>query len=87
MGQWSEESRKNKSRAQMRTYRRGGLIGVMYELVRESPMTQHDIAERAGINHSTLSGWHDRDPRLGGFEAVLNTLGYRLEIVRNEEAN
>lgn len=85
MGQWSEESRKNKSRAQMRTYRRGGLIGVMYELVRESPMTQYEIAQAAGINESTLSGWHTRDPRLNLFEAVLNTLGYRLEIVRDDD--
>jgi len=44
------------------------------------------IARRAGIATVTMSNWFagKTDPRLSLFEASLNAVGYRLEIVPME---
>lgn len=63
------------------------LVKKMYELVKADPRTQSELAQDVGINNSTLSGWTHREPRLLTFEATLNAMGYKLEIVPiNKEA-
>lgn len=61
------------------------LVQKLYDLVKADPRTQGEIAQDVGINNSTLCGWTRREPRLLTFEATLNTMGYRLEIVPIEK--
>lgn len=61
------------------------LVQKMYDLIKADPRIQSDIAEEVGLNKSTISGWTRREPRLLSFEAMLNSMGYRLEIVPIEK--
>ena len=61
------------------------LVAMLQELVPRGGMKK--VADRAGIVDITMRNWfyHGTDPRLSLFEATLNAVGYRLEIVPMEE--
>jgi transcriptional regulator with XRE-family HTH domain len=45
-----------------------------------------DVAEGSGVSPATISDWrYTRSPSLNTFEAVLNNMGYRLKIVRQDD--
>ena len=57
------------------------LVRYMKHLI---PRREHAaVAAKAGISERTMHTWFSKgtDPRLSLFEAVLNTMGYRLVIV------
>lgn len=70
------------------------LIKELQDLVAESERSRAGIERKAGVAHDTLLRWFNGHPKSGCtgtrgpsihmFEAVLNTLGYRLAIVRAE---
>ncbi len=56
----------------------------MFELIRKSPYTVHELAEKAGVDYSNLSDWGRVSiPRLDSFEATVNALGYKLVIQKS----
>ena len=60
------------------------LVSLLEELI--LPKHINSTAALVGIAPVTLHNWfrHGRDPRLSLFEATLNAVGYRLEIVPME---
>ena len=61
------------------------LIKILEELVPRNKIIC--TAERAGISYITIRNWFYKgtDPQLSLFEASLNAVGYRLEIVPQKE--
>jgi len=63
------------------------LVKKMVEIKATSGMTWLEIVKKSGVLRTTMSRWRNpgRDPYLGAFIAVLNTLGYDLAIVPLEK--
>lgn len=63
------------------------IVRWIWQQINDQRASQEDVAERAGINSSTLRKWRDgvRSPRVVELEAVVNVLGYRLKIVMQED--
>ena len=57
------------------------LVKILEELVPRYKIK--DTASRVGISHITMRNWFYKgtDPRLSLFQASLNAVGYRLEII------
>lgn len=64
----------------------GPLVRKLYDLYRESGRSLLDVAGRTGVKDETIRLWFRsaKDPRLSYFEAALNALGHRIEIVPME---
>lgn len=62
------------------------LIKQFFILANQSGRTGMSIQEEAGVSNQTMSSWFIRRqvPRVDNFEACLNALGYKLEIVKIE---
>lgn len=64
------------------------LVRRMFDLMRETETTQTDIAEEAGVSINWFSHIRVRSmPRVDTLDAVLNVMGYRLDVVRIEDAS
>lgn len=63
------------------------IVRWIWEQINSQRASQEDVAERAGVNSSTLRKWRDgvRSPRVVELEAVVNVLGYKLKVVLQEE--
>lgn len=60
------------------------LIRRFFRLVNKERATFLEIAARVGCHRDTFKDWRSRStPNLATFEAALNALGYRLEIVKD----
>lgn len=56
------------------------------ELARDDPRNQADLCARAGVSRKTMFAWRSRGAAtLGGLEAMLGAMGYRLEVVPIED--
>lgn len=62
------------------------LVMTLYQLVRKDPRSANVIGYDAGYSKNIMSHWwRGGKPSIFDFENVLNTLGYRLEIVPNSK--
>ena len=62
-------------------------IGGKIRLIRkEKGWTQRELAERSGLSYASVCRWEkeQNEPPYFCAECLLNALGYRLEIVRDE---
>ncbi len=63
------------------------LIRRFFRLVNKERATFLEIAKRAGCHRDTFKDWRSRSvPNLPTFEAALNAMGYRLDIVKNNDS-
>ena len=60
-------------------------LRLVIEEQKRKGVSLQDIAENAGIHHSTIAKWlrGATSPRLHDLEAVFNACGYSLSIVVN----
>jgi len=66
------------------------LVGRLVSIMNWSRCGWRDLSERSGMHYKTLEGWRrphktgarPSQPKLDDFEAALNSLGFRLAIVR-----
>ncbi len=63
------------------------LIRRMMQIVKEQQAALIDISKRSGISYATIRSWPSqrRVPNILNFEAVINSLGYEIKIVRRKE--
>lgn len=68
------------------------LVRRLFELMNEQQCGVLDLADRSGITQSAIRHWRassqekrSKTPGIGPFDAVINALGYRLEIVPSED--
>lgn len=67
--------------------RKGRLYRQFIDLLRASDMTLSEISRQSGVTIECLREWGLRtDARIGNFEAALRSLGYRLEIVVDNDS-
>lgn len=58
------------------------LVRRFFNLLNRHMTTMQEVAQRTSINPCTISGWRFKaNPSLANFEAALNAIGYRLQIV------
>lgn len=64
------------------------LVRSLFELLDADGRSAGSVAEVSGNHPVTLSNWRRgaRSPNMIEFENVAQALGYRLELVKNEEA-
>ncbi len=61
------------------------LVAQLLEHCYASPLTQEELAARSGVPSRVFINWfNNAAPQLSTFEALLNTLGYKLIIVKDE---
>lgn len=62
------------------------LVKQMRDIRKASPLTDMQIEAKSGIAASTLRHWWTgkRNPKLYNFEAIMNTLGYDLVLVKRK---
>ena len=62
------------------------LVRRLRELHTESGLTNDQLNKKAGLSDKIFYTWYrgESDPKLSNFKAVLNALGYDLQIVRTE---
>ena len=59
------------------------LVKQTFELARESKLSQRQISSEAGLVVRLFYHWSHRSvPIITNLEAVLNVLGYKLQIVK-----
>ena len=59
------------------------LVKQTFDLARESELSQRQISSEAGLVVSLFYHWSRRSvPIITNLEAVLNVLGYELQIVK-----
>jgi hypothetical protein len=57
------------------------LVKRLFEIILEREIYVADLAEKAGVNETTLHNWTRlQNPSLANFEAALNATGYELCI-------
>ena len=57
------------------------LVRQLFEILNSKKLMVADIAEKSGVNKDTISGWrYNRAPTLTNYTAVINSLGYDLEL-------
>ena len=62
------------------------LVRELYTMMNRDFLMIKDVAEGSGVSPATISDWrYTRSPSLNTFEAVLNNMGYKLKIVRQED--
>ena len=62
-------------------------IGEKIRLIRkEKGWTQRELAKRSGVSYASVCRWEkgQTEPLYFCVECLLNALGYRLEIVKDE---
>lgn len=60
-------------------------VVALYRAINETPLTVGEIAYRAGLNENTIWTWLGRKPpvpNIANLRAVLNALGYEIQVVR-----
>lgn len=61
------------------------LLKKTFSLIDDGGFNVTDIELAAGLGYRTMSRWMNQNgARLDSVEAVLNVMGYRLEIVKHE---
>lgn len=61
------------------------LIAQLETILSQSPLTLTEVAQRAGYDRITIQRWFNHhSPTLDNFEAVVNTLGYKLELKKDD---
>jgi transcriptional regulator with XRE-family HTH domain len=66
---------------------RADLIRELYEILNKHKLLVADAADGSGVSPVAVSDWrYRRSPTLQSFEAVLNNIGYSLQIVRDDDA-
>jgi hypothetical protein len=64
------------------------LVRRMFVLINQENCTLEELAARSGVDSQTMNSWRSRkSPQLVTFEAVLNALGRKLQIVDQELAD
>lgn len=53
---------------------------ILRALHNESGITQSEVAGKLGITHQAYSGYMDREVGLDTFMAIVDALGYHIEI-------
>lgn len=68
---------------------RSKFMRQLVEIMRQTQTRQYILTKQSGFSHNLLYRWRQRGyiPGVDNFEAVLNALGYRLEIVPLESDN
>lgn len=62
------------------------LVRELYTMMNRDRLMIKDVAEGSGVSPATVSDWrYTRSPSLSTFEAVLNNMGYKLKIVRQDD--
>ena len=63
------------------------IVQILHEIRRERRLSYQRLANASHVFVTTLSNWeHGKNsPSLSHLEAVLDTLGYELEVVRKEQ--
>ena len=62
------------------------LVRELYTMMNRDFLMIKDVADGSGVSPATISDWrYTRSPSLNTFEAVLNNMGYKLKIVRQED--
>jgi transcriptional regulator with XRE-family HTH domain len=58
------------------------LVRWMWREINEQHASQEDIARRSGVSSSAMRKWRagDRSPRMFDFDAIAQTLGYKLTV-------
>lgn len=61
------------------------LVRQLFELMNDQKIMIADVAEPSGISRNTISEWrYRRAPSVVSLEAVLNSFGYQLKIVKKD---
>ena len=61
------------------------LVRQVFQLINEQRASLTDVSEKAGVRRCTLSDWrYRRNPNLLSLQAVVQALGYRLTITKDE---
>ena len=64
------------------------IVQFVLEEIKRQKIPHKEIAWRSGVNFKAFYRWkYLGNPTLPNIIAVLNALGYKLEIVKNEENN
>ena len=62
------------------------LVRELFNIMNEHKLMITDVAADSGVSNRTISDWrYTRSPSLSAFEAVLNNMGYDLQIVPQQE--
>lgn len=62
-------------------------VQTLFKIARDENFTQQELAKKTGVVESTLKNWRIRNqPRVTDVEALLNALGYELQVVKIQEA-
>lgn len=61
------------------------LVRRFFEAMNEERALRREVSERSGLSPCAITDWRRKVPRIDNFDAALNTLGLRLEIVEIEE--
>ena len=61
------------------------LVKELFKVMNTHKLTLKDVASKSGVEARTISHWrYNRSPTLLNFEATLNSIGYKLKIVRQQ---
>ena len=61
------------------------LVKELIKIMNTHKLTLKDVASKSGVEARTISHWrYNRSPSLLNFEAALNSIGYKLKIVRQQ---
>jgi hypothetical protein len=64
------------------------IVSKFFDLLYRSEMSKCGVSVRAGLGINVVDDWSRRTvPNIINFEAALNVLGYRLDIVPLNPAN
>lgn len=61
------------------------IVNFVFDEIQKQSLKQIGVCKKAGIHRSSMSRWKTKSqPKLHDLEAVLETLGFRLEVVEND---
>jgi len=58
------------------------IVDEFFVLAAKQGHSIREVADKAGLAHTTLYRWRTREPGLMSMRAALNSLGYDIEIRR-----
>lgn len=66
------------------------IVVSLYDIANQQQVSFGELERRSGVGRITISAWGHRtairrEPNLYNFEAVLNSLGYKLVLVRRTD--
>jgi len=62
------------------------LVVKLKKILSEHPEPYWKVSQRSGVAEGTIKHWYNRySPILANFEAVLETVGYELKIVKKRK--